>query len=187
LPARDNICFPLTEERALLERVVRQAGQIAKDAFEADAAVIWDKVRGHPVTDADIAVNDYLQKHLIEARPGYGWLSEETRDDFSRHACQRTFVVDPIDGTRAFIERTPNFAVSVAIIEDGEPVVGVVFNPLKDEFYSAQKDGGVTLNGEAIACSDRQELEGAEMVGYPRKLRRPGNPNMRVRSSNSMA
>lgn len=187
MPARDDICFPLSEERALLERVVREAGQIAKAAFEANEAIVWDKVKGHPVTDADIAVNDYLQEHLSQARPGYGWLSEETKDDLSRHACPRTFVVDPIDGTRAFIERTPNFVVSVAIVESGKPIVGVVFNPLKNEFYSAQKGGGVTLNGEPIQCSGRQDLEGAEMVGYPRKFRRLGFPEMRVRISNSMA
>lgn len=187
MPAHDDICFPLAEERALLERVVREAGKIAKDAFEANEAVVWDKVQGHPVTDADIAVNDYLEKHLSDARPDYGWLSEETKDDFSRHACQRTFVVDPIDGTRAFIERTPNFAVSVAIVENGHPIAGVVFNPLRDEFYSAQKGGGVTLNGKPIQCSRREDLEGAEMVGYPRKFRRLGFPAMRVRISNSMA
>ncbi len=187
MPAPENICFSLNEERALLERVVCKAGQIAKNAFEANKAVVWDKVQGHPVTDADIAVNDYLEKHLANARPDYGWLSEETKDDLSRHTCQRTFVVDPIDGTRAFIERTPNFAVSVAIVENGHPIVGVVFNPLKDEFYSAQKDGGVTLNGKPIQCSKREKLEGAEMVGYPRKFRRLGFPAMRVRISNSMA
>lgn len=187
MPARDDICFPLHEERALLERVVRDAGQIAKEAFEANEAVVWNKAKNHPVTDADIAVNDYLQKHLREARPDYGWLSEETKDDLSRHACQRTFVVDPIDGTRAFIERTQNFAVSVAIVEDGHPIAGVVFNPLKDEFYSAQKGGGATLNDDPLSCSYRQELEGAEMVGYPRKFRRLGFPDMQVRIANSMA
>ncbi len=184
---RDAICQPLSDDRALLERVVRQAGKIAKDAFHANDAKVWDKVKGHPVTDADIAVNDFLYKELMGARPGYGWLSEETKDDFSRHSCPRTFVVDPIDGTRAFIDRTDNFAVSVAIIEDGVSIVGAVYNPLKDEFYSAHLGGGATLNGKTISSSTRTKLEGAEMVGYPRKFRRLGFPPMRVRIANSMA
>jgi myo-inositol-1(or 4)-monophosphatase len=184
---RDAICQPLSDDRALLETVVKQAGKIAKEAFLANDAKVWDKDQGHPVTDADIAVNDFLHKALTEARPGYGWLSEETKDDHSRHSCPRTFVVDPIDGTRAFIDRTPNFAVSVAIIENGQSIVGVVYNPLRDEFFSAHLGGGATLNGDPIACSVRTDLKGAEMVGYPRKFRRLDFPPMRVQVANSMA
>ncbi len=183
----DAICRPLLEDRALLERVVREAGKIAKDAFHANDSNVWDKVIGHPVTDADIAVNNFLHQALMTERPGYGWLSEETKDDYSRHSCPRTFVVDPIDGTRAFIDRTENFAVSVAIIEDGVSIAGAVFNPLKDEFYSAHLGGGATLNGKTIWCSASTKLEGAEMIGYPRKFRRLGFPPMRVRIANSMA
>jgi myo-inositol-1(or 4)-monophosphatase len=177
----------LPEDRALLERIVKEAGQIAKLAFEANDSEVWDKEKGHPVTDADIAVNDFLYRELLAARPGYGWLSEETKDDHSRHDCPRTFVVDPIDGTRAFIDRTPNFVVSVAIIEDGKSVAGVVFNPLRDELFTAHIGGGAQRNGKAIHCSTRQKLEGAEMVGYPRKFRRLGFPSMNVRIANSMA
>lgn len=181
------ICRPLPEDRALLERVIKEAGEIAREAFEANNAKVWNKEKNHPVTDADIAVNDFLYKELMSARPGYGWLSEETKDDHSRHSCPRTFVVDPIDGTRAFIDRTPNFVVSVAIIEDGESIVGAVFNPLLNELYTAHKNGGAMLNSKTIACSLRKNLEGAEMIGYPRKFRRLGFPDMNVRVANSMA
>ncbi|RKQ69289.1 myo-inositol-1(or 4)-monophosphatase [Litorimonas taeanensis] len=181
------LCHPLSEERALLEQVVKQAGQIAKDAFHANNSKVWDKEKGHPVTDADIAVNDFLYKALMAARPDYGWLSEETKDDHSRHACPRSFVVDPIDGTRAFIDRTPNFVVSVAIIEDGKPMAGAIFNPLKGELFSAHLGGGAKRNGTTISCSTRSALEGAEMIGYPRKFRRMGFPPMQVRIANSMA
>lgn len=184
---KNVICHPLTEERALLERIVRAAGEIAKKAFHANDSKIWDKEKNHPVTDADIAVNDFLYAELMAARPGYGWLSEETKDDHSRHSCPRTFVVDPIDGTRAFIDRTPNFAVSVAIIENGQSLAGVVFNPLKDELYSAHKKGGATLNKETIYCSHRQTLKQAHMIGYPRKFRKLGFPDMNVSIVNSMA
>jgi len=183
----DDICRPLPEDRELITRIIKQAGEIARKAFEANDAKVWDKEKNHPVTDADIAVNDFLYRELMQARPGYGWLSEETKDDYSRHSCPRTFVVDPIDGTRAFIDRTPNFVVSVAIIEDGESIAGAVFNPLKNELYTAHKNGGATLNGSPIKCSSRKTLEDAEMIGYPRKFRRLDFPKMNVQIANSMA
>jgi len=123
---KDGEAYTYAQDRALLVKTVRAAGEIARAAYEAGKSKIWDKEKNHPVTDADIAVNDFLAQKLREARPDYGWLSEETKDDNSRHACARTFVVDPIDGTRAFIDRTPNFAVSVAIIEDGLSVAGAL-------------------------------------------------------------
>lgn len=187
MESESAICRPLPEDRALLKRVILQAGKIAKDAFEANDSDVWDKEKGHPVTDADIAVNDFLYRELLAARPGYGWLSEETKDDHSRHACPRTFVVDPIDGTRAFIDRTPNFVVSIAIIEDGKSVAGAVYNPLKDELFTAHLGGGAQRNAKAIHCSRRDALKDANMVGYPRKFRRLGFPDMQVKIANSMA
>ncbi len=187
MPEANEICVPAAEDLALISEAVRTAGQIAKAAFDANQSEAWDKADNSPVTDADIAVNDYLAKTLRTARPGYGWLSEETKDDHSRHACPRSFVVDPIDGTRAFIDRTPNFAVSVAVIEDGQPVAGVVFNPLKDEFYAASLGGGATLNGKPIQARDSDQIEGITMIGYPRKFRRSGFPDMNCHVVNSMA
>lgn len=181
-----SCCLP-TKDLALIREAVREAGAIAKAAFDANDAKVWDKDMGHLVTDADIAVNDYLSDTLRAARPGYGWLSEETKDDHSRHACPRSFVVDPIDGTRAFIDRTPNFAVSVAVIEKGRSIAGVVFNPLKDELYEASLGGGAKLNGARLAVRDHDTIEHINMVGYPRKFRRLGFPEMNVRIANSMA
>jgi len=176
-----------SEDLDLIVKTVIEAGRIAKAAFDANAVKVWDKSQGHPVTDADIAVNDYLQKTLLTARPDYGWLSEETKDDRSRHHCARTFVVDPIDGTRAFIDRTPNFAVCVAVIEAGQAVAGAVYNPVRDEMYTAQRGGGAFLNGNPIRVKDRAQLDGCKMIGYPRKFRRPGWPDIDVSVINSMA
>ena len=175
------------DDLALLARVVRRAGEICLEHFERNEAVVWDKSNHSPVTDADIAVNDFLHRELTAARPGYGWLSEETADDQSRRTKPRSFVVDPIDGTRAFIERKPGFAVSVAVIERGEAVAGCVFNPLKAEFYSASLGGGATLNGHPLAVDDCTAMGGCTMVGYPRKFKRLGFPDMRFRITNSMA
>ncbi len=163
------------------------AGKIAREAFNKQADEVWDKGKGHLVTQTDIAVNDYLSEVLTKARPDYGWLSEETKDDHSRHACPRTFVVDPIDGTRAFIDRSPNFAVSVAVIENGQPIAGALYNPLREELFEASLGGGATLNKKPISVSSRKQLEGARMVGYPRKFRKLGWPKMEVVVANSMA
>ena len=180
-------CYPLDEDLALVVEAVRGAGAVAQAHFDAADAKVWEKSKNNPVTDADIAVNDHLERVLKTARPDYGWLSEETQDDASRHSCPRTFVVDPIDGTRAFIDRRPGFAVCVAVIEGGRAVAGAVYNVLKDEMYAAAEGLGATLNGESIRVSDRAEVEGCRMVGYPRKFRRQGWPDMEIRISNSMA
>jgi len=175
------------DDLLLIKNAVKEAGGIALKGFHAVDTEVWDKEKGHPVTQTDIDVNDYLQRVLMQARPDYGWLSEETKDDKSRHDCNRTFVVDPIDGTRAFIDRSPNFAVSVAIIEAGQPVVAALYNPLKDELYTAQTGHGAFLNGKLITTSTCNHIKDCRMVGYPRKFRRLGWPDMNVSVVNSMA
>ncbi len=182
-----TVCVPASEDLALIRQAVREAGTIAREAFYACNSKVWDKEKGHPVTDADIAVNNYLARTLKTARPDYGWLSEETRDDHSRHACPRTFVVDPIDGTRAFIDRSPHFTISVAIIQNGQTLVAALYNPITNEMYEALKGGGAQLNGHPIHVQPRTQLEGCRMVGYPRKFRRLGWPDMNVSIINSMA
>lgn len=175
------------QDLLLISKAVREAGAIAKQAFDDNDSKVWDKENDSPVTDADIAVNDYLSEVLRSARPGYGWLSEETKDDHSRHECPRSFVVDPIDGTRAFIDRTPNFAVSVAVIENGKSIAGALYNPLTGEMFEAFLGGGASMNGKALTCPDADKIGGIRMVGYPRKFRRLGWPDMSCRIANSMA
>ena len=183
----DPSCVHPEEDLALIRDAARRAGAIAKAAFDANDSKQWNKEDSSPVTEADIAVNDFLAETLQAARPNYGWLSEETKDDHSRHACPRSFVVDPIDGTRAFIDRTPNFAVCIAVIEKGQAVAGVVFNPLKGEMYEAFLGGGAKLNGETVTAPDSDAIAGIRMVGYPRKFRRLDFPDMNVTVANSMA
>ncbi len=187
MPAPDPDSTSYSQDRALLITTVRAAGVIAKNAYDANDSKVWDKTAGHPVTDADIAVNDYLAKILQKARPTYGWLSEETKDDRSRHECTRCFVVDPIDGTRAFIDRTPNFTVSVAVIENGISIAAALYNPLTDEMFEAHLGGGAQLNGRSISALDSPAIANIRMVGYPRKFRRLAWPEMQCRIVNSMA
>ncbi len=103
-----------------------------------------------PVTSADLEANRILKEMLLSHCPGDGWLSEETRDSEQRLACKRVWVVDPIDGTKEFVSGIPEFAVSVALVEDGIPVVAAVYNPLANELFIAAQGEGAYLNGRRV-------------------------------------
>ncbi len=153
------------DDLTLLERSVREAGKIARKFFEAGTFKRWDKSKGNPVTEADIAVDKFLRETLTAARPDYGWLSEETEDDTRRLKARDVFVVDPIDGTIGFLKSRPHFTICAGIVIDGEPVAGVVFNPMLDELFAARVSSGATRNGARIHVSDRTEIEGCRMLG----------------------
>lgn len=174
-------------DRELLVDTVRLAGELAKTHYDLNEAQIWNKSNNSPVTDADIAVNTFLLTELMKARPGYGWLSEETKDDGSRRSKSRVFVVDPIDGTRAFIKRKPHFVVSVAVIENGVAVAGALYNPLTGEAFDAHLNGGASLNGAPISASDFGQIQDCRMIGYDFKFKALGWPSMQIEARNSMA
>lgn len=156
--------FTPQEDLALLIEAARIAGPIALRYWKRDPQV-WDKPGDEgPVTEADYAVNDALSAHLRGARPGYGWLSEESTDDPARLDCSHVFILDPIDGTRAFIAGEDSFSHSLAVARDGVVTAGVVFLPALDRMFTATCDGPATLNGSAIACSPREALEGATFL-----------------------
>ena len=147
----------------LLEEAARRGGACAMTWF-ADPGAIEEKSPGNPVTRADLEIDALLHDMLRAARPGYGWLSEERRDDGSRLGSGRTFVVDPIDGTRAFIRGQPHFTICLAVVEAGRPVSAVVFNPARDELFSAHAGAGAYCNGVRLQASHRGTLEGARML-----------------------
>jgi myo-inositol-1(or 4)-monophosphatase len=149
---------------ALLTEAARDAGRIAM-RFWRKSPQVWDKGGEHgPVTEADLAVNDMLKARLLAARPDYGWLSEETPDDPGRLACQRVFVIDPIDGTRAFVAGEEAFAHSLAVAEAGRVIAGVVFLPALDLIYTAALSAPPLKDGQEIGASRRDRLEGAEIL-----------------------
>lgn len=126
---------------------------------------VWDKDGDEgPVTEADIAVNDMLLQSLCAARPGYGWLSEEGPNDPSRCDCDHIFIIDPIDGTRAFIAGDRSFSHSLAVARQGRITAAVVYLPAKDRLYAATKDGPATVNGSPIQCSARIGIDGASLL-----------------------
>src|ERR1700761_4530473 len=125
----------------------------------------WSKEGGSPVTEADLAVDKYLRETLLAARPNYGWLSEESADDPVRLSKAQVFVVDPIDGTIAFLKNRPHFTICAAIVADGRPRCGVVYNPISEELYSARVGAGARRNGAAIHVSARDTLQDCAMLG----------------------
>jgi myo-inositol-1(or 4)-monophosphatase len=147
-----------------LVTAAQEAGKIARGFFKSDAQV-WEKSdNAGPVTEADLAVNQMLERTLPAARPDYGWLSEETEDDTSRRNKSRVFVIDPIDGTRAFIAGSDAWAHSLAVVEDGRPVAAVVYLPMLDKMYTASRDVPAKLNGQEITVSGRTEISGATVL-----------------------
>ena len=139
---------------ALLTTAARQAGDIALKYFGNDPDVTNKPDNAGPVTEADLAVNTMLEQVLGQARPDYGWLSEETEDSASRLDTERQFVIDPIDGTRAFIEGSKDWAHSLAIVEAGQVVTAVVYMPVRDLLFAASLGAGATRNDAPIAVTD---------------------------------
>ena len=115
------------------------------------------KPDGSEVSEADLAVDDRAQARALgDQRPDYGWLSEETEDDPERLEHRRVWMVDPIDGTNAFLRHVPEWTISAALVEDGVPVLGVVFNPATSEFFHAMRGKGAFLNDAPITASDEE-------------------------------
>ncbi|MCK4578223.1 MAG: 3'(2'),5'-bisphosphate nucleotidase CysQ [Candidatus Marinimicrobia bacterium] len=149
----------------------REAGKILRGYYKADYQ-IRDKGFRNPVTTADYASNHYLEERLRSSYPEYGWLSEETVDSSDRLQRERLWVVDPLDGTKEFIEGVPNFVVSIALVEAGQPVLGVLHNPVTNETFSAAKGMGAHLDGDAITVSSLTNLAEAEILNSRSETRR---------------
>lgn len=181
MPAREG-----DDDLALLESAVREAGGIARQFFGTDYKR-WSKAGGSPVTEADLAVDKFLRERLLAARPGYGWLSEESTDNPARLTKRQVFVVDPIDGTIAFLKSRPHFTICAAIVTDERPGAGAVYNPMSDELYSAREGGGARRNGQPIHVSARAALEGCAMLGDRTQLSVAPWPAMHVQNRNSVA
>lgn len=152
------------DDLSLLIDAARASGDIARRFFNQDPET-WDKGDGAgPVTEADLAIDKMLRSELLRSRPDYGWLSEETEDSSARLTHDQVFIVDPIDGTRAFIAGEKTFSHSLAIATGGVVTAAVVFVPMLDRLYAATPDRPAQLNGDEIAASPPKPLEDATLL-----------------------
>ncbi len=142
----------MEREHAVLCAAIVEAGQRAL-ALASAGFQIMTKPDGSPVTSADLEVNRLLESALRGTFPDDGWLSEEAPDSPDRLSKSRVWIIDPIDGTSAFIRRTPHFVISAALVQDGNPVVGAIYNPSTAELFAARSGRGATLNGGAIRAN----------------------------------
>jgi myo-inositol-1(or 4)-monophosphatase len=154
--------------RDRLASAVREAGALALQTFRG-RLVSWTKGASSPVSEADIAVDALLRDRLLAIRDA-GWLSEETEDDPARLKRAEVWVVDPIDGTRAYLAGLPDWAVAAALVRAGRPVVAALYAPVSDELFLSVAGGGATLNGAPIAASSGDHLTDAKFSGAKRRL-----------------
>jgi myo-inositol-1(or 4)-monophosphatase len=157
LPGRD---------RDVLAAAMREAGAIALKTFQAPVRS-WIKSGSSPVSEADIAVDTFLRGRLAGADTG--WLSEETAEDRSSAQARRLWIVDPIDGTRAYLAGRPDWVVSVALVADGRPILAAVYAPVTDELFLAAAGAGATRNGVPMRASTGRAIAGVRVTG-PKRL-----------------
>lgn len=138
---------PLKHE---LADIVREAGALAASKFGSVDLKSWTKTGNSPVTESDIAVDKFLRERLTRLVPEAAWLSEESDDDRVRLGASRLWIVDPIDGTRAYVGGLTDWSVSVALVEDGRPVLGCIYAPMEDGLYLAASGEGTTRDDLAI-------------------------------------
>ena len=156
-----------TADRERLAAALREAGALALKTFQAPLKT-WLKGQGSPVSEADIAVDNFLRAQLAGPASGCGWLSEETEDRPSASTA-RLWIVDPIDGTRAYLAGQPDWSISAALVANGRPILAGVFAPVTDELFLAASGVGATRNGAPIKVSAGESLAGAR-VGGPKPL-----------------
>ena len=156
---------------ALLEAAAREAGAVAMRHFAGSRAASEKSGGRGPVTEADLEIDRLLRARLMGARPGYGWLSEESEDGPERLAAERVFIVDPIDGTRAFVAGERAWGHALAVAERGRVVAAVVHMAAMDRCYAAALGEGARLNGVPIAASRRRELDGSRVLAARSQFR----------------
>ncbi|MDE1468201.1 3'(2'),5'-bisphosphate nucleotidase CysQ [Aurantiacibacter sp. D1-12] len=151
-----------------LEQICREAGQMALQRWPGAGHDLksWEKSPGSLVCEADLEVDAFLKRELSLLLPSAGWLSEETADNAARLEKGLAWLVDPIDGTRDFIRGRSGWAVSVALVSNGKPLLGILVAPARDEVWSATAGKGAWRNGERLVASKRQEFAGARVPAH---------------------
>ncbi len=152
-----------------IQKSLEIAANLARD-FSAAGIRAQQKAGGDPFTEADIAIDRVLKDVLLES--GQGWLSEETADDQNRLGCSQVWIVDPLDGTREFIEGLPEWCISIALAQDGIPIAAGICNPTKEQLFLGSIQTPVTLNGKTVRVSDKETLENAKILASRSEVRK---------------
>jgi len=173
-------------------RAARAAGAIVRDFYDGGVAVDYkDSARDNPVTAADTQADACIRETVRGAFPHDGWLSEETADSRERLSRRRVWIVDPLDGTKEFVQHIPELCVCIALVEDGMAVLGVSFNPITDELFAAARGRGLTVNGVAAHTSATAELRQARILASRSEDKRGEwdafKPRLRVELTGSVA
>jgi len=152
-------------ELDLAIEAARGAGAIVRSLYGAGLPAVEKGDRGDsPLTEADTRANEALRRSITDAFPDDGWLSEESRDTAARLTKRRVWIVDPLDGTKEFLRTIPELAVCVALVEDGVPIVGVTYNPIREEMFAAARGVGAWVNGDPLHVSEVSELSCAVVL-----------------------
>jgi myo-inositol-1(or 4)-monophosphatase len=147
----------MKKELVLLLEAIQEAGNVILK-LQQEGLEITRKANNDILTQADLQADSILKERLLSGFPDYGWLSEETADDDKRLSCERVWIVDPIDGTKEYASGLPEYAVSVALVEKGVPILSAVFNPAKNELFHAVYKQGAWLNNQKIACDASSDI-----------------------------
>ena len=152
-----------SRELTVAVQAARAAGAIVLRWYEGDYT-IRQKSNDSPVTEADVEANTCIQQLVRAAFPDDGWLSEETRDSGERLGKARVWIVDPLDGTKEFVSRIPEFCVCIGLVEHEVPVLGVSYNPVRDELFAGARGSGVTLNGVPAQVGSGRDIAAASFL-----------------------
>jgi len=153
----------LDKAHQIAVNAAKEAGRIVRSYFQ-DSYQVTLKGEDNPLTDADLASNRVLFERLQGEFPNFGWLSEETRDDGTRLDRREVWIVDPLDGTLEFTKGIPEFVVSIGLVIEGRPALGVLYNPIRDELYSGIVGVGAWYNGAMAVVSQHSQLQGSRVV-----------------------
>ena len=151
----------MVSELKIATKAAQKAGNVILKYYKSKYD-IKDKSYHNPVTTADKEADKTIKQILMNDFPNYGWLSEETIDSKERLLKEKVWVVDPLDGTKEFIEGIPNFVVSIGLVKYGVPILGILYNPVTKELFSASKGRGAFLNNKRINCRSKEKTE--EMI-----------------------
>lgn len=164
--------FDYSRELAIAKKAAFAAGRVLVSYWRTRDYEVNSKGRGQPVTEADLEANRTIRRIITAEFPKDGWLSEETADSGDRLARERVWIVDPLDGTKEFIQGIPEFSVAIALSHDGEAVVGVTYNPIKREMYSAASGIGCFLGRKRVKVTRTRVLKRATVLASRSEIAR---------------